>query len=71
MSDAFRKYENDEIIVYWNADLCTHATECVRGNNEVFNVSRRPWVDISKASASEIAEIIDRCPSGALRYELK
>ena len=71
LENGYKAYENDEIIVFWNPDLCVHATECIRGNNKVFDVSRRPWVDISHAPAKEIAEIIDRCPSGALKYELK
>ena len=71
MSKGYKAYENDEITVFWNPDLCQHAGECVRGNSDVFNPSNRPWVDISQASAGEIAEIIDRCPSGALKYELK
>ena len=71
LENGNKAYENDEIIVFWNPDLCVHATECVRGNNKVFDVSRRPWVDISQAPAKEIAEIIDKCPSGALKYELK
>ena len=41
------------------------------GNSKVFDVTRRPWVDLSYAPANEIAEIIDKCPSGALKYELK
>lgn len=64
-------YETDEIIVYWKPDLCEHAAECVRGNNDVFNPANRPWVDLSKGTAREIADIIDRCPSGALKYKLK
>ena len=68
---AKRTYENDEIIVYWDSDLCIHVAECLKGNGEVFNVNNRPWVDLSKASAEEIARVIDLCPSGALRYELK
>ena len=64
-------YKTDEITVLWKPDLCEHATECVRGNNKVFNLSARPWVDLTQAPAGEIAEIIDRCPSGALTYELK
>ena len=71
ISQGYKVYENDEIIVFWKPDLCEHATECIRGNNKVFDVSRRPWVDLSQAPASEIAEIIDKCPSGALKYELK
>ena len=71
MSEGYKAYENDEIIVFWKPDLCEHATECIRGNNNVFDVSRRPWVDLSQAPASEIAEIIDKCPSEALKYALK
>ena len=68
---AKRTYENDDIIVYWDSDLCIHVAECLKGNNEVFNLNQRPWVDLSKAPAEEIARVIDLCPSGALRYELK
>lgn len=71
ISQGYKAYENDEIIVFWKPDLCEHATECIRGNNNVFDVSRRPWVDLSQAPASEIAEIIDKCPSEALKYVLK
>ena len=28
------------------------------------------WIDLSQAPATEIADIIDRCPSKALQYEL-
>lgn len=68
---AKRTYENDDIIVYWDSDLCIHVAECLKGNGEVFNLNQRPWVDLSKAPAEEIARVIDLCPSGALRYELK
>lgn len=71
ISNGYKSYETEEIIVFWKPDLCEHATECVRGNKEVFDPTRRPWVDLSKAPSSEIAEIIDKCPSGALKYELK
>ncbi len=71
LEKGYKAYENDEIIVFWNPKLCEHATECIRGNNKVFDPTRRPWVDISDASASEIASIIDKCPSGALLYEIK
>ena len=69
--NGYKAYENEDIIVYWNPDLCQHATECVRGNSQVFNINKRPWVDLSVAPAEEISKIIDKCPSGALKYELK
>ena len=68
---AEKAYESDDITVYWNPELCEHAGECIRSNNEVFNVAKRPWVDLSKAPAGEIARIIDKCPSGALKYNFK
>ena len=71
IAQGYKAYETDEIIVFWKPDLCQHATEGVRGNNKVFDPSKRPWVDLTQAPAGEIAEIIDRCPSGALKYELK
>lgn len=68
---GFKTYENDEIQVFWNPKLCVHAGECVRGNSGVFAPARRPWVDLSQGSATEIAAIIDKCPAKALQYEMK
>ena len=70
-SKGYKAYENDEMIVYWNPKVCYHAGECYSGNIEVFDPRRRPWIDLSKAPASEIAAIVERCPSKALKYELK
>ena len=71
VKNGYKAYESDDITVYWNPDLCQHAGECVRGNNEVFSPQKRPWVNLKKAPAYEIARIIDKCPSEALKYELK
>jgi CDGSH-type Zn-finger protein len=35
----------------------------------VFDVERRPWVDLSGAEADSVADAVQRCPTGALRYE--
>jgi uncharacterized Fe-S cluster protein YjdI len=32
----------------------------------VFDPSRDPWIDVNAASPEAIAEIVRRCPSGAL-----
>lgn len=66
-----KTYETDKIIIYWRPDICEHATECVRGLPEVFDAQRKPWIMPEKASAKEIAEVIDRCPSKALSYKFK
>ncbi len=61
-----RLYENEDITVFWDSDKCYHAKRCVTGCPEVFNIQRKPWIDISKASNPEIWKAVSNCPSGAL-----
>lgn len=70
MSDkkAKKNYTNGEITVHWDASLCYHSGNCVRGLSKVFNPQKRPWIDITAASSEEIAKVVDTCPSGALSY---
>ena len=35
----------------------------------VFDVRRRPWVDLEAGEANAVADAVARCPTGALRYE--
>ena len=70
-AQGYKTYENDEIQVFWNPNVCQHTGKCAGGNRSVFDPKRRPWIDLSQASAKEIAAIIDQCPSKALQYELK
>lgn len=64
-----RTYENKHIRVFWDGDLCTHSAKCIMGLPSVFDVQKRPWVNVEGASPEEIAQVIDTCPSSALRYE--
>jgi uncharacterized Fe-S cluster protein YjdI len=64
-----KAYPAKDIIVHYNAKLCIHAAECVRGLPGVFDTSKKPWIDPSQGNADEIARVIQRCPSGALHYE--
>lgn len=68
LSNDYRKYSGKEVDVYFNKDICIHAARCVKGNLEVFNTKRRPWILPDNASAAEVGEVIDTCPSGALKY---
>ena len=70
-SGPTRTYEREELTVLWDATRCTHVAECLVALPEVFDVSRRPWVDVDAADAEAIAETIRRCPTGALRYAAK
>lgn len=71
MQEKIYSYENDDIKVTWDRKRCIHAEECVHGLNDVFNPNQRPWIQPEKRSADEIADVIERCPTGALHYEIK
>jgi CDGSH-type Zn-finger protein/uncharacterized Fe-S cluster protein YjdI len=66
---ARRTYETESIRVHWDSRRCIHTAICLQRLPEVFDVQARPWVDVHGASADAIAETIERCPTGALRYE--
>jgi uncharacterized Fe-S cluster protein YjdI len=65
-----RRYEGDGVTVSFDAARCLHAARCVQGLPAVFDTARRPWILPDGASAEDVAEVVRRCPSGALRYEL-
>ena len=64
-------YTSEDIDVTWDGKRCIHAAECVRRLGEVFDTSKRPWVQPDKASAERVAEVIHHCPTGALHYKRK
>lgn len=63
-----RTYQNEDLIIFWEPEMCTHDTNCFHTLNTVFNPARRPWINIDGDSAQNIIKTIDRCPSGALKY---
>lgn len=64
-----RAYETDSIRVHWDSSRCIHVGICLRTLPSVFDLDRRPWVELSGASADDVAATVERCPTGALRYE--
>ena len=64
-----KRYDGERIAVTFDAARCLHAAECVRGLPAVFDTKRKPWILPDGASAEEVAEVVRRCPSGALHYE--
>lgn len=67
-SAKVRRYASEQIAVTFETRRCIHARECVRGLPEVFDSKRRPWILPSAANSDRIAEVIQRCPSGALHF---
>jgi putative redox protein len=66
MSKPTRQYTNGTITVDWYPELCIHCGECVAGLPEVFDLNKKPWVNLSGATDDEIVKQVEKCPSGAL-----
>ena len=62
-------YRSERIVVSFDPERCIHARYCVRGLPEVFDPSERPWVRPDRAKAEHVAEVVMRCPTGALQFE--
>jgi uncharacterized Fe-S cluster protein YjdI/CDGSH-type Zn-finger protein len=65
-----RAYTAPGITVFFDARRCLHFAECVRGLSTVFDVEKRPWIQPDQARPEQVADVVRRCPSGALHYEL-
>ncbi len=68
MTERIQEYRSDDIVVTFDPNRCIHATRCIQGLPEVFDVRHRRWVRPENAPAEEIAHVVRRCPSGALQY---
>ena len=62
-----KEYANDSIVVTWNAQRCIHTGICTAGLPAVFDVAKRPWIQLEGADADAVAAVVHRCPTGALR----
>ncbi len=61
-------YRGRDLEVSFDLDICVHIGECLRGEPEVFQLRRRPWVLPDAGDADTVAAVIELCPSGALQY---
>ncbi len=68
---AARKYRSDDINVTFDTGRCIHSRECIHGLPEVFDVEKRPWIQPDKAGPGRVAEVVTRCPTGALQFRRK
>jgi uncharacterized Fe-S cluster protein YjdI/CDGSH-type Zn-finger protein len=67
-ADIKKEYGNDDIVVSWEPALCIHTANCLDGLPAVFDGWRRPWIAVDLATADEIADVVMRCPTGALHF---
>lgn len=64
------EYPAGEITILWKPNLCRHAGICVKMLPNVYNPKERPWIKTENASAEELKNQVEKCPSGALSYKL-
>jgi uncharacterized Fe-S cluster protein YjdI/CDGSH-type Zn-finger protein len=69
VSGVRKVYRGRDIEVSFDLDICIHIGECLRGQPQVFDLNRRPWILPDMAAADEVAEVVRLCPSGALLYD--
>lgn len=71
MKSKIFTYSTNEVEVSWDMKRCIHAKECVNGLPEVFDITKKPWIDPEQSDdVSKLTNIIHKCPSGALQYRL-
>jgi CDGSH-type Zn-finger protein/uncharacterized Fe-S cluster protein YjdI len=64
-----KAYRSEKITVFFDLERCIHSEECVRGLPEVFDPAKRPWIQPDRSNADQVAEVVMRCPTGALQFE--
>lgn len=69
--DKKHTYPGNDVDVEWDGRLCIHIGECGRSEGELFVLGRQPWCQPDVASCDDVAEVVERCPTGALTYRRK
>lgn len=69
MAEMRKFYTSEIITISFDPKKCIHARECVKGLPKVFDVDKQPWINPINARPDAIADVIKKCPSGALKYE--
>lgn len=71
MSKRIRRYKSKNIDVTYDTGRCIHVAACIRGLPAVFDTRKRPWVQPAQSDADAVADVVMRCPTGALHFERK
>ena len=66
-----QSYETSGITVTFDPEICSHSGFCVRGLPLVFDRARKRWIRPELGSPDDGAAQVERCPSGALQYQMK
>ncbi|MGF1468414.1 MAG: CDGSH iron-sulfur domain-containing protein [Sandaracinaceae bacterium] len=71
MTELVSTYEGQALTIVYDRRLCIHAAECGRGSKKLFDATKDPWCDPDAVPVDKAAEIVSRCPTGALKATRK
>ena len=72
MSDEEKyTFPGEKVDVVWDGRLCIHIAECGQAKGDLFVGGRKPWCQPDLVDPDEVKAVVERCPSGALYYEIK
>ncbi len=70
VEDRLDLYGGDGITIRDNRGICAHAGFCGEDCPAVWRSGVEPWIDPHGADVESIKRAIERCPSGALSYQI-
>lgn len=70
VEDKREHFTGKQITIHDNRGICAHAGRCTDGLPAVFHLKEEPWIYPDSASAQEVIDTINKCPSGALSYSV-
>lgn len=70
MPKQTHRYTNGEVTVIWKPEQCIHSKICWTQLRDVFDPTKRPWVNMTGADTQAIIDQVKKCPSGALSFEM-
>lgn len=63
------QYPGKKATVFWNGRLCIHVGECGGAKGDLFVGGRDPWCQPDLTTNEEVADVVNRCPTGALTVD--
>ncbi len=64
--DRLIAYEGEGYAIHFNPMVCAHAAECNRISPEIFDTSKKPWIQPGNGSREAALAVVAGCPSGAI-----
>lgn len=63
---SISSFDGKKVSVTWDSRLCIHVAECGRASGDLFVGGRKPWCSPDLVELTDVTEVVERCPSGAI-----